>query len=271
MAQVDVVRATATPGGLLERADELSALDDRLDAVEESGCGHVVLLRGEAGVGKTALIREFCERRRGSVTIAGGACEPLFAPRPRGRFLEIAQTLKGDLLPLVEQGAMPYQVVVALAEELRRQAPTVLLLEDVHWADEATLDVLRLLARRIESVPALVVASYRDDELDVRDPLRIVIGELATSPSISRMKLSGLSPGAVAVSTPTCGSRWMSPSSATKSSAPLVRACSACATDTSDPARSPSRPCSYASRVEHAPRLRARSLPPTSFPPKPGS
>jgi DNA-binding CsgD family transcriptional regulator/tetratricopeptide (TPR) repeat protein len=198
MAQVDVVRATATAGGLLERADELSALDDRLDAVEESGCGHVVLLRGEAGVGKTALIREFCERHRGSVTIAGGACEPLFAPRPLGPFLEIAQTLKGDLLPLVEQGAMPYQVVAALAEELRRQAPTVFLLEDVHWADEATLDVLRLLARRIESEPALVVASYRDDELDVRDPLRIVIGELATSPSISRMKLSGLSPGAVA-------------------------------------------------------------------------
>jgi hypothetical protein len=53
---------------------------------------------------------------------------------------------------------------------------------------------LRLRARRIESVPALVVASYRDEELDVRDPLGIVIGELVTSPSISRMKPSGLSP-----------------------------------------------------------------------------
>ena len=61
------------------------------------------------------------------------------------------------------------------------RAPTVLVLEDLHWADEATLDVLRLLARRVETVPALVLASYRDDELDARHPLRIVLGELATS------------------------------------------------------------------------------------------
>ena len=72
------------------------------------------------------------------------------------------------------------------------------MLEDLHWADEATLDVLRLLVRRVESVPALVVASYRDDELDAVHPLRIVLGELATSSSISRMKLPGLSPSAVA-------------------------------------------------------------------------
>ena len=198
MAQVGLDRAAATAGGLLERDDELTALGDRLAEVEASARGHVVLLRGEAGVGKTALIREFCELHEGSARIVGGACEPLFAPRPLGPFLEIAQQLEGDLPSLVEQGAMPYQVVAELAEELRRKTPTVLLLEDVHWADEATLDVFRLLARRVESVPALVVASYRDDELDVADPLRIVLGELATSPSISRMKLSGLSPAAVA-------------------------------------------------------------------------
>jgi DNA-binding CsgD family transcriptional regulator len=92
---------------------------------------------------------------------------------------------------------MPYQFVGELAEELRAQ-PTVLVLEDVHWADEATLDVLRLLARRIDSVPALVLVTYRDDQVDVADPLRIVLGELATSPSISRMKLGGLSLAAVA-------------------------------------------------------------------------
>jgi DNA-binding CsgD family transcriptional regulator/tetratricopeptide (TPR) repeat protein len=143
MARVELDRAIAAEGGLFERADELAGLAERLAAVEATGMGHVVLLRGEAGVGKTALIREFCERRAGSTTIAGGACEPLFAPRPLGPFLEIAMSLDGEL-------------------------------------------------------PALVVASYRDDQLDVRDPLQIVLGELATSPSISRMKLSGLSPAAVA-------------------------------------------------------------------------
>src|SRR5205823_10252520 len=78
------------------------------------------------------------------------------------------------------------------------RAPTVFVLEDAHWADEATLDVLRLLARRLETVPALIVASYRDDELDRSHPLRIMMGELATSHTIERMKLAALSPDAVA-------------------------------------------------------------------------
>ena len=68
----------------------------------------------------------------------------------------------------------------------------------MHWADEATLDVLRLLARRVETVPALVIASYRDDELDPAHPLRIVLGELTTTQNVGRMKLVLLSPGAVA-------------------------------------------------------------------------
>jgi len=198
MARVESDRTTAAEAGLFERADELAVLVERLAGVEATGTGHVVLLRGEAGVGKTALVREFCARRAGSATIAAGACEPLFAPRPLGPFLEIARSLDGELTAVVGKGAMPYQVVAELVDELRGQAPAVLVLEDVHWADEATLDVFRLLARRVESVPALVVATYRDDQLDVRHPLQIVLGELATSASISRMKLSGLSPAAVA-------------------------------------------------------------------------
>jgi hypothetical protein len=88
-------------------------------------------------------------------------------------------------------------VVTALAHELSARTPTVFVLEDMHWADEATLDVLRLLASRVETVPALVVASYRDDELDRAHPLRIMLGELATSRTVGRMKLVRLSPGAV--------------------------------------------------------------------------
>jgi hypothetical protein len=82
--------------------------------------------------------------------------------------------------------------------ELPARAPTVFVLEDVHWADEATLDVLRLLARRVEKVPALIVATYRDDELDRAHPLRLVVGELATSQTVARLKLAPLSPAAVA-------------------------------------------------------------------------
>jgi DNA-binding CsgD family transcriptional regulator/tetratricopeptide (TPR) repeat protein len=75
--------------------------------------------------------------------------------------------------------------------------PSVVIVEDVHWADEATLDVLRLVARKVEAVPALFVASYRDDELDRDHPLRLVLGELATMPGVSRMRLTPLSPAAV--------------------------------------------------------------------------
>jgi DNA-binding CsgD family transcriptional regulator len=87
--------------------------------------------------------------------------------------------------------------VAALARELRGRPPDVLVLEDLHWADEATLDALRLLARRIESLPALVVATYRDDEIDPRHPLRIVLGELPGG-SAARMALAPLSARAVA-------------------------------------------------------------------------
>ena len=185
-----------TAGGLLERADQLALLDDLLEAVEASSRGCVVLVGGEAGVGKTALIREFCDDS--SACLLRGACEPLFTPRPLGPLLEIAHGSEGDLAALSQRGAMPYEVVAALVEELRGRTPAVFVLEDVHWADEATLDVLRLLVRRVETVPALVVATYRDDELDASHPLRIVLGELATGGAVTRVKLPALSPEAVA-------------------------------------------------------------------------
>src|SRR5438477_78200 len=116
----------------------------------------------------------------------------------RGPLQAVAEDAGGELADVVGRGAMPHEVVSGLARELRTRVPTVFVLEDVHWADEATLDVLRLLARRVETVSALVLASYRDDELDRRHPLRIMIGELATSERVERIKLAPFSPAAVA-------------------------------------------------------------------------
>jgi hypothetical protein len=159
--------------------------------------GHVLLVGGEAGVGKTTLVRRFCEERGGSARILWGGCDPLFTPSPLGPLLAVAEGSGGELKAVVERGAMPYEVVAALARELSARAPTIFVLEDVHWADEATLDVLRLLARRGETVPALVVATYRDDELDRAHPLRIMLGELASSRTVGRVRLRRLSPVAV--------------------------------------------------------------------------
>src|SRR6185295_16806115 len=110
-----------------------------------------------------------------------GSCDPLFTPRPLGPLLAVADEVGGELAEVMATEAMPHEVAAALARVLRTRSPTVFVLEDVHWADEATLDVLRLLARRADAVPALVVATYRDDELDRDHPLRVVLGELASS------------------------------------------------------------------------------------------
>src|SRR5438477_9280536 len=138
---------------LLERAADLSALGERLGAVQRTSRGRVVLVGGEAGVGKTALLRRFCAEGCASTRVLWGGCDPLFTPRPLGPLLAVAEEAGGELGRVVETGAMPHEVVAALARELRARPATVFVLEDVHWADEATLDVLRLLARRVESVP----------------------------------------------------------------------------------------------------------------------
>src|SRR6187397_545056 len=161
-------------GVLLERAAELSMLVGCLEAVGRSSRGQVLLVGGEAGIGKTTLLRWFCEERGRSVRVLWGACDPLFTPSPLGPLLEVAEGAGGELKAVLERGAMPHAVVTALVQELRARVPTVFVLEDVHWADEATLDVLRLLARRVETVPALVLASYRDDQLGRAHPLRIL-------------------------------------------------------------------------------------------------
>ena len=140
-----------------------------------------MLVSGEAGVGKTALLRRFCEDQGDSARILWGNCDALFTPRPLGPLFDIAETTGGELEALVASGAKSHEVVAALALELGRRAPTVIVLEDVHHADGATLDVVRLLGRKVRTIPALVVATYREGALAGGHPLRIVLGEFATS------------------------------------------------------------------------------------------
>ena len=182
---------------LLERDHELAALSGRLDAVREERCGRLLLLGGEAGVGKTSLLRRFCAEQPSSTPVLWGACDALFTPRPLGPLLDIARLTGGELEHIVEDGK-PHQVATALMHELSTGTPQIVVLEDLHWADEATLDVVGILGRRIGTVPALVVASYRDDELDSTHPLRLVLGDLATVSLVERTTLPRLSPGAVA-------------------------------------------------------------------------
>src|ERR1700694_4280601 len=191
----DVLRSASE---LLERNGELQALHESLEAVRRTKFGRVVFISGEAGVGKTALLRAFRAGLGPTVRVLEGSCDALFAPRPLGPLLAIADLVGGDLRNVVQSTVMPHEVAAALISELRSGVTTVFVLEDVHWADEATLDVLRLLARRVETFPALIVASFRDDELDRAHPLRVLLGELATSQALRRVKLAPLSATAVA-------------------------------------------------------------------------
>jgi predicted ATPase len=180
---------------LLEREQALAALHEAF-AIAATGSGRAVLVAGEAGIGKSALVRAFVDSVRRRVRVLEGACDPLFTPSPLAPLAEVAHETGGPLAELVRGEVRPHELYEALSEELR-ELPTVLVIEDLHWADEATLDVVRLFIRRIERVPALVVTTYRDDELDADHPLRIVLGEVATARGIDRIELEPLSPAAV--------------------------------------------------------------------------
>jgi class 3 adenylate cyclase/tetratricopeptide (TPR) repeat protein len=187
-----------TADKLLERSDALSTLAGSLAAVAQAARGQLVLVSGEAGVGKTALLRRFCDDHRHAARILWGACDPLFTPRPLGPFLDIAEAVGGELADVLQEGGRPQAVSTALMHELGSRAATVLVLDDVQWADEATLDVVALLGRRIDAVPALALLSYRDDELDRPHPLRILLGALATARAVRRLEIAPLSRYAVA-------------------------------------------------------------------------
>jgi predicted ATPase/DNA-binding CsgD family transcriptional regulator len=180
---------------LLERSSQLDLLDDRARRMGRNGHGRLILIAGEAGIGKTALVRAFCESQP-ALRVLWGSCDALHTPRPLGPLIDIADELGGELEAAFGDGVSPGAVVSALARELRGGLPAIVVLEDLHWADTATLDVLRMLTRRIAALPALVIATYRDDEVGRRHPLRVALGDLPAS-AVDRIALRPLSLDAV--------------------------------------------------------------------------
>jgi predicted ATPase len=182
---------------LLERAAQLDQLG-ALVAQAAAGHGRLVLLGGAAGVGKTSLVQQLRRGAARNVRILEGACDALSTPRPLGPLADIATVVGGELERHLRTGGPRDEVFGALMSELARGPEVILLVfEDVHWADEATLDLLRFLGRRLPNTRTLLIATYRDDEVGPSHPLRIAMGDLATT-AVARMTLSPLSPDAVA-------------------------------------------------------------------------
>ncbi len=178
---------------LLERERELAVIAQAcLDAA--SGTGRVLLISGEAGVGKSALV----QAARGELPVAGRAlvsqCDDLIVPRPLGPFRDLDGSVGADLAAALRGGIDREQLFETLLAELCGSTrPTLLAVEDIHWADDATLDVLCFLVRRIAALPVVLVVTYRDDHHDAQ-PLRRFLASAAGS---WRLPLSRLTADAV--------------------------------------------------------------------------
>lgn len=179
----------------------LAELDRHRSAVR-LGSGRAILLRGEPGIGKSAVLKRFIANRGNDERLLQGWCDPLSAPRPLGPLLDAlsdtGRSAAAGLHAAIESGdtAALYRRLLAL---LRNGHQWIWVIEDAHWADGATLDLVRFLVRRIHSLPLMLVVSYRDEDLDRTHPLSIALGDMATCVGVNRIGLQPLSPQSVSL------------------------------------------------------------------------
>jgi DNA-binding CsgD family transcriptional regulator len=173
---------------LLERDSAVAALEAAL-AEAAGGSGRIVLVTGEAGIGKTALVGRVAHEDN-SRRFLWGVCDPLLTPRAYGPVHDIAREA-GIRLPSGRE-----EVFNLLLDELATRPPTVMVVEDLHWADEATLDVIAVVGRRIGRTTGTLVITYRSDEVELRPEVAGALGALPAA-AVRRVELAPLSADAV--------------------------------------------------------------------------
>jgi len=175
---------------LVERDDALTTLTSLVEQAA-GGTGALVFLGGEAGVGKTSLSAALTAAVSERLTVRCGGCDNVTTAAALGPLIDAVP----ELTSVIDDEAVKLDRL-RLFRRLRAllsAAPTLLVLEDVHWADEATLEILRFLGPRLADLPLLVLATFREDEVAADHPLTVVLGDLATSPGVRRMQLRPLS------------------------------------------------------------------------------
>lgn len=181
---------------LIERATFLTSLQLQFEKVV-AGEGHCVFVSGEAGIGKTSLVKEFCKDIKNEAAIYTGTCDALFTPRPLSPLYDIAGQLTGHLQDHIKTIEDRAGLFARFFHELtNQQQPVVMIFEDIHWADEATLDFIKFFIRRITQTSCFFLLTYRDNEIHSRHLLRNIFGELAAG-SFTRLQLLPLSGEAV--------------------------------------------------------------------------
>ncbi len=177
---------------LIERAGYLSTLQSQLKKTVD-GEGHCFFICGEAGLGKTSLVNLFCREHESDCKIYRGTCDALFAPRPMAPLYDIAWQISNNFWvdsKTIEDRA---GLFAKFLQEITSQEKQVLLIfEDIHWADEATLDFIKFFTRRITRTKCLFLLTYRDNEIHAQHPLRNIMGELIPG-TFTRLLLAPLS------------------------------------------------------------------------------
>jgi DNA-binding CsgD family transcriptional regulator/tetratricopeptide (TPR) repeat protein len=170
---------------LIERHQQLEVIRRVLAEVRKNRRGRLLLIAGEAGAGKTSLLRAALADLPPQSDVLLGGCDSLRTARPFGPVRDWADQDRTDrdsvtLIDVLRTGTPPHAVFDAVVQRLSTR-PCIAVIEDAHWADDATLDLLSFLGRRVEQMNALLVVTYRNDETAPGSALSLVLGDLATS------------------------------------------------------------------------------------------
>jgi len=182
---------------LIERDESLSSLHSGFKKIASGEEGHCFFIIGEPGIGKTSLVKTFLSEVGNDCLKYMVACDSLFTPPLLAPLYDLAFQMKKDWANKIASVSSRAELFSMFMEELgNKERPVVLVLEDIHWADEATIDFVKFFARRISRMKCLFIITCRDDEVSQQNALRIILGDLSHD-TFSRIQLIPLSRQAV--------------------------------------------------------------------------